>query len=251
MKSHERYWEDNYSEMSEEMHGWFGANFAEPYRVYSRSLIAKMGYKTVLDGGAGFCAEYDGFAAEHPSIAYSALEITPAFVTQASERGIDIKLGSIEEMPYESDSVDCVYIRDTLRHLPEFEKAVDESLRVARYESMIVFCRPLVDDPSNEIMFNEDEGIYDNRYSQARLSAYLSSHPMVEWYYIEPISGKDGTNHLVRAFKQIGWRKKWYLRLHTRRKRYMYWTRPILGKLVRAVFGRKAGSLVKKMLRMS
>ena len=117
MKPHERYWEDNLPKMRAEMERWFGGNGDEAWRRYPRALIGGMGYRSLLDAGAGFCAEYYGFRREYPEIAYTAMDITPGFVALGKERGIPMFLASVEDMPFEDTFFDCVYIRDALQHL--------------------------------------------------------------------------------------------------------------------------------------
>ncbi|MCH7970930.1 MAG: class I SAM-dependent methyltransferase [Chloroflexi bacterium] len=221
LNAHERYWEDYFPDSADEIQRWdewFGGDGSEYYRTYPRKLIARMGHTSVLDAGAGFCAEYFGFTADHPSISYSALDITPAFVKKGRERGIHIDQGSVEQMPFAANSFDCVYIRDTFRHLSGFESAMGEGIRVARHELMIVFCRPLVRGPENEIVFFEDRGMYNNRYSKDRISRYLQTHAAVSRFYFEPIQGKNGPDDLLRIFKHVGARRKWHLRAYTRQK---------------------------------
>jgi len=250
LKPYERFWEDNFTDMAVDMRGWFGGDGLEPHRIHIRGQIARMGYSTVLDAGAGLCAEYFGFRAEHPSIDYSALDITPAFVEEGLQRGINIHQGSVENMPFESDSFDCVYIRDTMRHLDNFELAIREGIRVAKHELTIVFASSLARGPENELRFDQKNGVHNNRWSVVKLTQMLEREPSISWYYFQSIAGKKNPADLLRIFKNISTSQKIYLSVHFRWKNSLFWIRPKIGMLIRLLVGKGLARRLKSLLGM-
>ncbi|MBU2544905.1 glycosyltransferase [Patescibacteria group bacterium] len=204
---HEEWWEHNISNRIEEMKRNFGDGY-EKHKEYPRKLIKEMKYKSVLDGGAGLCAEYYGFQKDCPNIIYTGLDITPSFVRIGKERGINIFQGSIEKIPFPDNSFDCVYVRDTMRHLmPSCEKALEECLRVAKKELMVLFCIKL-NNTSNHILhyehYNPDLsfGLYNNSYSKKRIKELLKKNQNIKFFYFETIDGKTCGNTLLRIFKE-------------------------------------------------
>ena len=204
---HEEWWEHNISNRIEEMKRNFGDGY-EKHKEYPRKLIKEMKYKSVLDGGAGLCAEYYGFQRDCPDIVYTGLDITPSFVRMGREKGINIFQGSIEKIPFPDNSFDCVYVRDTMRHLkPSCEKALGECLRVAKKELMVLFCIKL-NNTSNHIShyehYNPDLsfGLYNNSYSKKRIKEFLKKKQNIKFFYFETIDGKTCGNTLLRIFKE-------------------------------------------------
>lgn len=193
MKKYEQWWENNLPHRLEDMKRWFGnGNFK--FRKYLRRLIKKMNYKSILDGGAGLCAEYYGFQKDYLGITYTALDITPGFVRMGKEKGINIFEGSIEKIPFPNNLFDCVYVRDTLRHLEYHEKALKECIRVYKKEVMVVFGRKLTNNEENIINYNAARKLYNNIYSKKRIKEFLSQNKDIKFFYFEPINGKHGPN---------------------------------------------------------
>ena len=99
---------------------------------------------------------------EYPEITCTALDITPGFVRVEKEKGINIFGGSIEKIPFLDNSFDCVYVRDTLRHLGSYEKVLKECIRVCKKEVIMVFCRKLTENKENIIDYNPTRKLYNN-----------------------------------------------------------------------------------------
>ncbi len=99
----------------------------------AREHIKSKGYKSILDCGAGLCSEYDGYKNDGYEIDYHAIDECKKFVKNASERGINIKIGSMENMvQYRNALFDVVYIRHVLEHLNHAYNAISESVRLAK-----------------------------------------------------------------------------------------------------------------------
>src|SRR3989344_5464681 len=117
--------------------------------------------------GGGLCAEYYGFQKDYPLIDYTSLEITPSYVNFCRAKNIQALEGSVEKMPFAENSFDCVYIRDTMRHLESYQKAINEAFRVCKKEVMIVFAKQLLKGDRDDIQHDSSAGsqIYNNSYS--------------------------------------------------------------------------------------
>lgn len=228
MKRHEQWWENNLPDKLEDMKRWFG-NGNLKFRKYPRRLIKKMNYKSILDGGAGLCAEYYGFQKDYPEVTYTALDITPRFVAMGKEKGINIFEGSIEKIPFPNNRFDCVYVRDTLRHLESYEKALKECIRVCKKEVMVVFGRKLTNDEENIINYNPARKLYNNKNSKSKIKEFLSQNKDIKFFYFKTIDGKHGPNSLLRIFKTINPSTKY--KLYIQAIEDIYWDIQLFCKL--------------------
>jgi len=114
-------------------------NFSVKFKQIIRKYIKDKKYTSVLDCGAGLCTEYYGFLHDNYSIRYSAIDITPVLVDLGQSEGISIQLGSLENIPKETNSVDVCICLDVINHQFDFQGPIDEMLRVASKEVIISF----------------------------------------------------------------------------------------------------------------
>lgn len=140
MKKYLSWWEENSKtkEGQKRFEGWCGS-FLTPFKVGIRGYIATMGYRSILDCGAGTCSEYFGFQHDKYKIQYSAIDVTPFFVNEGKEKGIDIRLSDIDNIPFSDNSVDVCICLDVLNHQKDFGSSIDEMLRIAKKEVIITF----------------------------------------------------------------------------------------------------------------
>lgn len=60
------------------------------------------------------------------------IDLSEGMIEKARQRGLDVRVGSVTELPYEDASFDCVYSFKVLAHVPDIGKAVAEAKRVTR-----------------------------------------------------------------------------------------------------------------------
>lgn len=163
---------------------WLGDVDAQS-RVAMRQYVKEKGYKTLLDVPSGLCIDYFGFQRDGLCIQYYGLDITQKLVKKAQKQGIDVAWGNIERMPYPDNTFDITYARHIVEHLPYYEKALSELIRVAKYETLIVFFIPPT-HKNDFIDYDKLDGhmVYHNRYNREKLEQYVLSHSKVnsiEW----------------------------------------------------------------------
>lgn len=66
------------------------------------------------------------------------VDLSPGMLEKARARGLDVKLGSATELPFESSSFDVTCSFKVLAHVPDIEKALSEMARVTRPGGMIL-----------------------------------------------------------------------------------------------------------------
>jgi ubiquinone/menaquinone biosynthesis C-methylase UbiE len=60
------------------------------------------------------------------------VDLSPGMLKKAEERGLDVKLGSATELPFDANQFDVTCSFKVLAHVPDIEKALSEMARVTR-----------------------------------------------------------------------------------------------------------------------
>jgi ubiquinone/menaquinone biosynthesis C-methylase UbiE len=179
----------------EELETWLGGVDAAS-RVRIRERIAQCGYESVLDCGAGIGIDYIGLQSNmaHP-VSYQGIEPSHALRKAAKAANIayghdgdpPITDGLIENIPFPDSSFDLVYARHIFEHLPRFEDALTEMIRVASLEVIVVFFMK----PGKEtFLLRERDGLWHNRWAKSDLDAVLNSNPKVEVSFYESLDSE-------------------------------------------------------------
>jgi len=191
IKKHLSWWHTNMPTQKgdEDFQRWCG-DFNKPFKQEIRKHIAKKNYSSVLDCGAGLCTEYYGFKHDKYDIKYQAIDITPQFVEMGQKNGIDIRLGTLEDLPFKDNSVDVSICLDTLNHQLDFKKSIDEMLRVSSKEVIITFFKDFSEKGEIEERrfdsLNRCNLIY-NHFNKSDLLQYLDNKGVT--YRFEMVEG--------------------------------------------------------------
>lgn len=184
LKHHEQWWQNNIDTQIKTLEKWLGDINAQS-RVSMRKHIQEKGYKTILDIPAGLCTEYFGYKKNNIAIEYLGIDITPKLVDRGKELGVPIQQGSIEAIPLPDNRVDVAYARHIVEHLDYYEKAVDELIRVAHKEVIVIFfIKP--SHKADNIRSSKRNGdvLYHNIYNKKTIEQFVCFHPKVrniEW----------------------------------------------------------------------
>ena len=94
--------------------------------------------RSVLDVGAGYGVLLEELKAAR-GVAGIGVEIAPSKVDYAQARGVDLRLGSAERLPFADKSFDAVLACEVIEHLPfqVYERALAELARVARHAVLV------------------------------------------------------------------------------------------------------------------
>ena len=140
LQRHEQWWQKNcvVEKKLEEFSSWLGDLNADS-RVKMRNYIKNKGYKSVLDIPSGLCIDFYGFKKDKTNINYHGIDITPYLVKRAKKLGISVSQGTIENIQLDDSSFDVAYARHILEHLNHYQKAINELVRVAEKEVIIIF----------------------------------------------------------------------------------------------------------------
>ena len=123
----------------EDTHWWYVGR-----RRIIQSLVEKISTKLkterILDVGCGTGANLKMLAAYGKA---EGVDISPQAVDFCHERGLDsVKLGAIEQLPYENDSFELVTALDVIEHLDDDIAGLREMRRVLRRDGRILVFVP-------------------------------------------------------------------------------------------------------------
>lgn len=139
---------------------------------YMAGIAAKVG-GSALDVGCETCLAHPHFV--ELGLEYAGLDITKKFVDYDIERGIDVRLGSALDMPFEDCSFDTVFCKDLLEHIhpDDVRSALSEMMRVARKQVFIVwFKRPKSHGP-----IVKDHGYLSVHHNLDAVMKVIEEHP--------------------------------------------------------------------------
>jgi ubiquinone/menaquinone biosynthesis C-methylase UbiE len=190
-----------------ELEVWLGG-VDEWSRVRVRQRIAECEYATVLDCGAGLGLDFYGMANINHECSYQGIEpsrgMREAAAKIAQQRsgtvdGPPILPGDITAIPYPNAAFELVYCRHVLEHLPTFETALTEMLRVAKLEMMAVFFMR----PGREAyLTRERDGLFQNRYAKADIDDLLAQNPRALCWFWESLHGQECILHCIMSDAQ-------------------------------------------------
>jgi SAM-dependent methyltransferase len=176
MHPHERWWEDNLPAREADFTRWL-ADSDPSSRLALGHLVDALGIRDVLDCGPGLYLDHAAVFAARPHVRYRAVDVTPRIVALGRARGLDVVEGSIEALPFPDRSVELVYCRGVLEHLPGCRPALDEMLRVSSRLVVATFWRLDPSAADDRILFDtvrDVPGVYHNVYARARVEAAIA-----------------------------------------------------------------------------
>jgi len=203
-QEHELWWQQNLATNPAMLHtfeGWLGDENT-PSRIAVRNHVIHQKYTSILDAACGLCTEKIGYYKKQYKITYIGLDITNYLVELGKQHGIDCRLGSIEAIPLTDNSVDVTYARHILEHLPYYKIALNELVRVAKREAIIVFF--LAPHAQVDVIdYNKYNGcwLYHNRYNKENIEAFLATNKSVGKFYWEAVSpSSELILHVIKKY---------------------------------------------------
>lgn len=190
------WWNDNVEKRMEEFTRWTG-DYNKDTKNYCRKHIAEKGYKTVIDCGCGLATEYYGFKDENYEVNYTGLDSCQYLVNLNKEKGINMIEADLEsDLPVKDNSNDCVYCQEVIEHLLGYETTINNFIRIAKKEVMIIWFMKPGDEP-DFIDYWPAEDLYHNKYNMDKLEKFILSNPKVNNLYWKDINEKESVLHII------------------------------------------------------
>lgn len=167
-----------------------------PIRRLIAKKTAKVG-KTVLDVGCATCSDYP-LHFKH-GIKYMGRDITQQFIERAKRRfpRVDVAYGDVLNLDFEDNSVDVVYCKDVLEHLPPetYKTAIKEMHRVSRKRVMLgFFLAPWNGETEYRVLKKLH---WNNRYSKEDILKAISKHKPKKIEVVEDIGYNKSALYVV------------------------------------------------------
>ena len=175
--------------------GWLG-DADTPSRVAMRNHIRTKNYESILDVPCGLCVDFVGIKKERINIRYFGLDTSKKLVVRAKSLGVNVIDGSIEEIPYPSSQFDISYGRHILEHLPYYETAINELIRVAKKEVLIVFFLKPASGDILDCQNTDNYQLYHNIYDRQKLQKFITSNKKVSSIAWEQVNQKEEILHI-------------------------------------------------------
>lgn len=178
-----------------DLEGWLGG-VDHPSRRRIRERVAECQYETILDCGAGLGLDYIGMKNISHPISWVGIEPSLKMRRAAQkivrdqfqiEEKIPLLPGSIFDIPYPDSNFDLVYARHILEHLPQIQRPLNEMIRAARLEAIVVFFMR----PGRETyLTRERDGLWQNWWSKDSIEQVLHANEKVEVWFWETLDSE-------------------------------------------------------------
>lgn len=131
------------------------------------AAVAAVRPARVLEVGCGW-GELAEWVARETGADVVAVDLSPRMVELARERGVDARIGDVQELPFDDDAFDVAIAAWMLYHVPDLDRALAELARVLRPGGRLVAAtnsrfhllelRELVGSGPSTIKFNRENG---------------------------------------------------------------------------------------------
>jgi len=138
------WWNKNVESRLDDFKSWVG-DHNQASKVYCRKYIVEKQYKSMVDCGCGLATDFFALKNDGYSIAYTGIDSCKFIVDTNRSNGIDMVEAELEQpLPIEDNKYDVAYCREVLEHLSYYENAINEFIRIASKEVIIVwFIKPI------------------------------------------------------------------------------------------------------------
>lgn len=191
------WWDNNLKTRFNDYIGWLGDSSADS-REFIRENIKDLGIKSFADFGCGPGVEFTALTEEGYEFEYLGIDSCVHLKEINESNGIPFLNAPVEKTGLKANSYELSYSRHVLEHLPSFEDALTEMIRVAKkYVVHTFFLKP------NEEEFEpnhwEEENLYHNTYNKNDIEEFLKNNKKVESF--EWIDINDKENALTITLK--------------------------------------------------
>jgi SAM-dependent methyltransferase len=181
--------------------GYAGAGTRDDARIPLVDAVAAAAPQRVLEVGCGW-GELAEWIARETGAAVVAIDLSPRMVELASERGIDARVGDVQELEFADATFDVVVAAWMLYHVPDLERGLAEIARVLRPGGTFVAAtnsrfhlqelRDLVGSGPSTLKFSREDG-------ESHLSPHFAAVDRVDVDGTLELSDRAGVEDYVSA----------------------------------------------------
>lgn len=183
------WWDNNLKTRFNDYIGWLGDSSADS-RHFIRENIKDLGIKSFADFGCGPGVEFTALTEDGYEFEYLGIDSCVHLKEINESNGIPFLNAPVEKTGLKENSYELSYSRHVLEHLPSFEDALTEMIRVAKkYVVHTFFLKP------NEEEFEpnhwKEENLYHNTYNKNDIESFLKKNKKVESFEWVDINEKE------------------------------------------------------------
>ena len=167
------WWRDNLSDevMYKTYLSWLGGERSSSVQ-FCVDFVTQHSINSMVDLGCGPCLAFDRMSVKNPLTSYTGLDSCEHLASINRDKGILFVLGIIEQTGFNDREFEFAYSRAVIEHLPRFEDALSEMIRITSRYAMHIFFIPPNETPT-QIHFTEHDQLYHNHYSQDDIENFL------------------------------------------------------------------------------
>jgi ubiquinone/menaquinone biosynthesis C-methylase UbiE len=149
------------------------SNTEDDERRVIRHLLGENRTTSLLDVGCGPATELSGYKKYNLSLHYTGIDRSATMLREARKRHPEATFyyGDAQQLPFKDGSFDTVLLKHLLEHLPTYEPAVVEAIRVSKRLVIIDFFHHL------QLPFDvklKQRGYWNNWYSKGKFENFIS-----------------------------------------------------------------------------
>lgn len=153
------------------------SNAESAERVKLREILDRRKPGSILDVGCGPATELSGYEKHGLNINYTGLDGSEVMLKVARKRHPTARFvkGNAQNLEFPNSSFNAVLLKHILEHLPSYESAVSEAVRVASEMVLIdFFQRPIPLSPW-DMKIKNCKGYWENWYGERKFENFLST----------------------------------------------------------------------------
>ncbi len=192
-------WWNNNAEAEIDAFKEWTKDYNHPTKIYCRKYVANKGYESIIDCGCGLATEFHGYKADNYPIKYAGMDSCKYFVNTNRASGVPMIESELDgPLPIRDSLYDCVYCREVIEHLPYYENAINEFIRIGKREVLIVWFLAPRPEPDNMNYWPSGD-LYHNIYDSRKLEFFLMNNPKVDYFTWETIRlrGHENPNETI------------------------------------------------------
>jgi ubiquinone/menaquinone biosynthesis C-methylase UbiE len=168
------------------------SNVEDEERTLIRCILRELNPSSILDVACGPATEKSGYEKYGLKLEYTGLDISEHMIDLAKQRHPNSRLlrAKAQNLPFYNKAFEVVLLKHILEHLPSYEEAIQEAVRVASNAVIIDFFHGLI-PIGRDFHLKDRRGFHNNWYSRLKFHSFLSNQHITK-YDIHKTTGSAG-----------------------------------------------------------
>lgn len=194
------WWDDSNQEDLEKIVNHLSNTNTSERKIIQRILTGN-GIRSVLDAGCGVGTEFERYKISNMDIKYVGIEKSARMLEIAKTKHPEAEFiyGDVNEMPFKDSSFEAVILKHVLEHLPYYDKAVSEAVRVSSKLVIVDFFHKLW---FFDYLNQHKKGFCENWYSKKKFLKFIKGLPISGYEKINTVGTARQTAEIYLLHKK-------------------------------------------------